>query len=80
MGLLCEEILMFLTADELTGILKDEDRYIKVLKERWSTLVLDEDAEHKLRIGKRTELLGDLEARKSKPEIVEDRASDRNMH
>ena len=71
---------MFLTADELTGILKDEDRYIKVLKDRWSTFVLDEDAEHKLRIGKRTELLGDLEARKRKPEIVEDRASDRNMH
>lgn len=71
---------MFLTADELTGILKDEERYIRGLKSRWSPFVLDEDSEQKLRIGKRTELLAELEAKKLKPKVLEDRASDRNMH
>jgi hypothetical protein len=70
---------MFLTADELTGILKDEERYINGLKSRWSPFVLDEDSEQKLRIGKRTELLAELEARKLKHEHGA-RASDRDMH
>lgn len=71
---------MFLTADELTGILKDEERYISGLKSRWSPFVLDDESEHKLRIGKRTELLAELEAKKLKPRVIEDRATDRNMH
>lgn len=57
---------MFLTGAELTRILRDEDDYIQALKAKWLPHVIDEQAERKLRIGKRIELLADLEAAKSK--------------
>ena len=71
---------MFLTADELQKILEQEEVYIRSLRDKWAPLKMDEIAEHKLRMGKRTELLGHLEYSKTRPVEYEDRGSDRNMH
>lgn len=58
---------MFLEANELSEILRKEQEYIDDLKRRWRTRDLSESAEHDLRMGKRTELLGDLQAEKERP-------------
>ncbi len=71
---------MFLTAEELQEILQEEEVYIRTLRDKWTSFKMDEVDEHKLRMGKRTELLGYLEHRKTKPFEYEDRGSDRNMH
>ena len=57
---------MFFDGDELTILLKQEDIYIDSLKQRWDNFTLSPKAERDLRMGKRTELLGDLEASKIK--------------
>ncbi len=54
---------MILTGDELTELLAKEDRYIAAIKKRWGVTEILKDAEECLRIGKRTELLGDLQAK-----------------
>jgi hypothetical protein len=56
---------MFLEPDELSTLLKEEDAYISFLKDKWQQQSLPSDTEHKLRMGKRVELLGDLQARKA---------------
>ena len=71
---------MFLTAEELQEILQEEEVYIRSLRDKWAPLKMDEIAEHKLRMGKRTELLGHLEHSKTRLVEYEDRGSDRNMH
>ena len=55
---------MFLEPNELNALLKEEDTYIAFLKAKWQQQILPDDTEHKLRIGKRVELLGDLQAKK----------------
>ena len=55
---------MFLEAKELSELLRQEDSYIASLLERWQQKELPKDIEHKLRIGKRIELLGYLQAKK----------------
>ena len=64
---------MFFEGDELTILLKQEDIYIDSLKQRWN-LTLSPKAEHDLRMGKRTELLGDLESSKIKAGIAKPEA------
>ena len=54
-------------ADELTVLLAKEQDYILGLKRRWGVEVLTEKAEHALRMGKRTELLGELQFQKQQP-------------
>lgn len=51
----------------MSEILRKEQEYIDDLKRRWETRDLSESAEHDLRMGKRTELLGDLQAEKERP-------------
>lgn len=55
---------MFLEADELSVLLRAEDEYIRHLKKRWNRSDFTEKTEHDLRMGKRTELLGDLQCQK----------------
>ena len=55
---------MLLEPNELSALLKEEDAYISLLKKKWKQQSLPDDTEHKLRIGKRVELLGDLQAKK----------------
>ena len=55
---------MFLEPDELTELLKKEDEYISSLLARWGQTELPPTTEKKLRIGKRLELLGDLQKEK----------------
>lgn len=57
---------MFLEAGELEAILEQENQYLATLRNRWGTDMLTEKAVHDLRMGKRTELLGDLQAKKEK--------------
>ena len=52
---------MFITPQQLTDIMQKEDRYVNDLWERWGRPRLDKDMEACLRMGKRAELLGDLE-------------------
>ena len=54
-------------ADELTVLLAKEQDYILGLKRRWGVDVLTEKAENALRMGKRTELLGELQFQKQQP-------------
>jgi hypothetical protein len=54
---------MFLEGDELSALLKEEDSYIASLLLKWQIKELPQETEHKLRIGKRLELLGDLQSR-----------------
>jgi hypothetical protein len=69
-GFLCyaaiEVAAMFLEAGEMEAILERENQYLATLRKRWGTDVLTENAEHDLRMGKRTELLGDLQSEKEK--------------
>lgn len=58
---------MFLDPEELTALLREEDAYIASLKNRWQQKELPQETEHKLRIGKRLELLGDLQNKKEVP-------------
>lgn len=58
--------VMFLEAGELEAILEQENQYLATLRNRWGTDMLTEKAVHDLRMGKRTELLGDLQAKKEK--------------
>ena len=58
---------MFLEADELSALLKEEDFYIKSLMSKWQQKELPSETERKLRIGKRIELLGALQSRKGDP-------------
>lgn len=62
--------IMLLEADELSEILRKEQEYIDDLKKRWGVRDLSKKAEHDLRMGKRTELLGDLQQRKEQPVAV----------
>ena len=55
---------MFLEAGELSVLLRAEDDYIRQLKKRWKRDDFTEKTEHDLRMGKRTELLGDLQCKK----------------
>lgn len=55
---------MFLEGDELKTLLAEENRYIDSIKERWGVNDLPKKTERDLRMGKRTELLGDLQKRK----------------
>ena len=55
---------MFLEPKELTELLKKEDEYISSLLTRWGQTELPPVTEKKLRIGKRLELLGDLQKEK----------------
>ncbi len=55
---------MFLEAEEFGDILNEENRYIALLKSEWEILSLPGQTEHALRIGKRTELLGNLQFKK----------------
>lgn len=58
---------MFLEPEELTALLREEDSYISSLLNKWQQKELPADTEHKLRIGKRLELLGDLQSKKEAP-------------
>lgn len=58
---------MFLEPDELTALLRAEDEYIASLLGKWQQKELPPETEHKLRIGKRIELLGDLQSQKKAP-------------
>ena len=60
---------MFLEGDDLTKILAAEDRWIADIKKRWHTSEITEQAEKALRMGKRTELLGDLQFSRQKPVV-----------
>ena len=60
---------MFFEADELTVLLRQEDEYIQQCKKRWHQKELPEKTEHDLRMGKRTELLGDLQAMKEQERV-----------
>lgn len=55
---------MFLEPEELSALLREEDQYIAELKNRWQKNELPQDTEQKLRIGKRVELLGNLQYKK----------------
>lgn len=55
---------MFLEPHELKELLKKEDEYISSLLARWEQTELPPVTENKLRIGKRLELLGDLQKEK----------------
>jgi hypothetical protein len=52
---------MFLEPEELSELLRQEDSYIASLMKKWGQKELPKETEHKLRIGKRIELLGDLQ-------------------
>ena len=55
---------MFLEPEELSALLREEDEYISSLLKKWQQKELSPETEHKLRIGKRLELLGDLQNKK----------------
>lgn len=59
---------MIIEADELDILLRREDDFIRTIKKRWGSNELSEQAEKHLRMGKRTELLGDLQCDKQKKE------------
>jgi len=61
---------MFLEANELSELLEEEQAYIDALKKRWGVCDLPKQSERDLRMGKRTELLGDLQFRKSQPTAI----------
>ena len=52
---------MFIKSDDLSEILRQEQEYIDSLRARWGGVELLPNAEQALRMGKRSELLGDLE-------------------
>jgi hypothetical protein len=52
---------MFIKAEDLSEILRKEQEYIDSLRARWGGVELLPSAEHALRMGKRSELLGDLQ-------------------
>ena len=58
---------MFIESDELSDLLQVEQDYIDELKKRWGNHQISDKAEKALRMGKRTELLGDLQWRKERP-------------
>lgn len=60
---------MYIEATELETLLEQEDGYIETLKKRWATPLLTPESERALRLGKRTELLGDLQMRKERGEV-----------
>jgi hypothetical protein len=52
---------MFIKSDDMSEILRQEQEYIDSLRARWGGVELLPNAEQALRMGKRYELLGDLE-------------------
>ncbi len=52
---------MFIKSDDMSEILRQEQEYIDSLRARWGGVELFPNAEQALRMGKRSELLGDLE-------------------
>jgi hypothetical protein len=52
---------MFIKAEDMSEMLRQEQEYIDSLRSRWGGVELLPIAEQALRIGKRSELLGDLE-------------------
>jgi hypothetical protein len=52
---------MFIKSDDMSEILRQEQEYIDSLRARWGGVELLPNAEQALRMGKRSELLGDLE-------------------
>jgi hypothetical protein len=52
---------MFIKAEDMSEILRQEQEYIDSLRSRWGGVELFPNAEQALRMGKRSELLGDLE-------------------
>jgi hypothetical protein len=52
---------MFIKAEDMAEILRQEQQYIDSLRARWGGVELLPSAEQALRMGKRSELLGDLE-------------------
>lgn len=54
-------------ANELQVLLETEQKYIDELKARWGGMELSVKSEHYLRMGKRTELLGNLHTEKNAP-------------
>jgi hypothetical protein len=52
---------MFIKAEDMSEILRKEQEYIDSLRSRWGGVELLSSAEQALRMGKRSELLGDLE-------------------
>jgi hypothetical protein len=52
---------MFIKAEDMSEILRKEQEYIDSLRSRWGGVELLPSAEQALRMGKRSELLGDLE-------------------
>lgn len=52
---------MFIKAEDMSEVLRKEQEYIDSLRARWGGVELLHSAEQALRMGKRSELLGDLE-------------------
>jgi len=52
---------MFIKPEDLSDILRQEQEYIDSLKARWVGVEMLPHAEQAIRMGKRYELLGDLE-------------------
>lgn len=55
---------MILEGDELSKVVNAENRYITKLKKRWGVSELPDHVEHYLRMGKRLEMLGNIQKRK----------------
>ena len=55
---------MEIEGNQLTELLQCENKYIEEIKKRWGQETLPSKTENALRIGKRYELLGDMQAEK----------------
>jgi len=62
---------MFIKPEDLSDILRQEQEYIDSLKARWGGVELLPSAEQALRMGKRSELLGDLECQQRRESNVD---------